>query len=149
MHIRFALSLAGICLAGCGGGGNAPPPQSAQPVLETQRLAASEVNAVETAVDLQDPADLAGLQEALGAEDPWVQLSAIDELGGIGTEDAVFALGSMLGDNRADTRESVVLALGDIGTQAALGYLHQALSDPDAGVRETAREVLEELQEEE
>ena len=61
----------------------------------------------------------------------------------IGTDDAVFALGSMLSASDAESGGAAALTLGDIGGRAALGCVHQALSGPDPGVRAEAAAVVE------
>ena len=69
--------------------------------------------------------------------------AAIRALVDIGTDDAVFALGSMLSASDAEKRRSGRHCAGDIGGRAALGYVYQALSGPDPGDRAEAAAVVE------
>ena len=101
------------------------------------------LDAIDALGDRGDVAGIAGLQNVLYSEGRVRRHAAIRALVGIGTEDAVFALGPMLSANDEKTREAAVIALGDIGGRAALGYVQQALSDPDPDVRAEAAAVLE------
>jgi hypothetical protein len=113
--------------------------QAEDPVI--RRIAAGGLG------EIGDERATMALRMALVDKDRSVQRRAIFELGKIGSDDAVDALGEVLGhDLDASIRRFAAHTLARLDNMAARSALEAALADPEYMVREAAAEALAEWQ---
>lgn len=83
--------------------------------------------------------------QLLESPDVWKRIAAVHAVGWIGSDVAVQALASRLGDERPEVRRDVVIALLRLGEPAVRPLLDRATSDPDREVRVYATEALKRI----
>lgn len=107
--------------------------------------AAVRETAVQDLAEADDPhAVLVTLQRALDDPSPRVREAVIEALGGIGNDEAAWALAPALRDASPDLRETALHVLAEIGTDVSLTVLEQALGDASERIRRLAADLLEE-----
>ena len=94
--------------------------------------------------ELNDPASIAYLKNALYDPEQRVRVAAITALAETANDDATVALSGLLGDDNVSIRSETIHALADIGSNVARHYLQQALADTSEINRETAAGYLAE-----
>ncbi len=95
--------------------------------------------------ELNDPASIRYLKNALYDPDQRVRVAAITALAEIANNDAAVALSSLLNDENVSIRSETIHALADIGGNIARYYLQQALVDTNEINREPAAGYLAEF----
>ncbi len=95
--------------------------------------------------ELNDPASIRYLKNALYDPDRRVRVAAITALAETANNDAAVALSSLLNDENVSIRSETIHALADIGGNVARYYLQQALGDTNEINRETAAGYLAEF----
>lgn len=85
------------------------------------------------------------LQQAIQDPQSRVRAASVRALTDVATEEAVWALGGVLGASDASLRLDATDALGQIGSRDAMHLLQQLTGDADPRVRESAEGWLEEL----
>lgn len=95
--------------------------------------------------EINDPAAMNLLKNALYDPGKMVRLASITALAESGDDDATIALSNLLSDRDDSIRTEVIHALADIGSNIANQFLQQALADSNEANRETAADYLAEF----
>jgi len=95
--------------------------------------------------ELNDPASISYLKNALYDPEQRVRVAAITALVETANNDAAVALSGLLDDENVSIRSETIHALADIGGDIAKYYLRQALGDTNEINRETAAAYLAEF----